>query len=70
MRESMEEALRDAGCSDRLAAEILEMQSPMEQVTCLECYRRKLLERIHRHTEQLDCLDYLLYHLRRASGSR
>ena len=36
-----------------------------EQLRFLSAYRRKLLEQIHINQERLDCLDYLLYTMKR-----
>ena len=64
--------LTDAGCDseliERYRALSREDGDPADitrrQARLLCEYRKRLLERIHEEQRRLDCLDYLLFHLR------
>lgn len=58
--------LRDAGCSEDMAAAFVEdiRQGEMEAgQRMLEGHRRCLLNDLHRAQKHIDCLDYLLYQM-------
>ncbi len=58
--------LRDAGCSDEMAAEFIALQDRDEeeqQLRLLFGHRKHLLERLHREEKRIDCLDYLIYQI-------
>ena len=65
MSDELRQNLVDAGCDpvqieafERLAAE-------GDRVDLLETHRKDLLDRLHKSQRQIDCLDYLLYQLRK-----
>lgn len=57
--------LKDAGCGEELIGQYFSGCSAPEQKKLLERHRRVLLDSIHREQKKLDCLDYLLYILRK-----
>ena len=65
MREDIRGGLRDAGCPEKFIAEVEALGEPHRQTACLNTYRKKLLSELHEAERRLDCLDYLLLHLRR-----
>ena len=72
MSEELRQNLIDAGCDpaqidafEELAAEGREG----DEVDLLEAHRKALLDRLHQNQRQIDCLDYLLYQLRKGGVS-
>lgn len=63
--------LKDAGYSDEDIADILSWHQD-DNVLFLKLYhcRESLLEKIHIHTKELDCLDYLIYKLKSISEQK
>ena len=57
--------LRDAGCDEALIAELDALPSSCARLCRLKTYRRDLLANIHEGQKKLECLDYLIYQLRR-----
>ena len=57
--------LRDAGCDEALVAELEALPSSCARLCRLKSYRRELLDGIHDEQRKLECLDYLIYQLRR-----
>ncbi len=57
--------LRDAGCDTTFIDELRALPSPCARLCRLKAYRRGLLDGIHAEQKKLDCLDYLIYQLRR-----
>ena len=63
------ENLVDAGLDENKIAECLEMldnQNFSALQKFLYDYRRKLLDSIHEYNEQIDCLDYFTYTLKKS----
>lgn len=61
---TMEEYLKDAGCSWQLIESVMTCmhnQENEEMMRMLREYRCDLLEKIHQDQKQIDCLDDLLY---------
>ena len=54
-RDEMAQALRDAGCTEKEAAALLEL---------LARHRAALLDEVHKSEKKIDCLDYLVYHIK------
>ena len=66
--ESVEQNLKDAGCySDMIEGclKCLEKGQLREELRRLERYRRSLLEKLHVEQKKMDCLDYLIYKIRK-----
>ena len=60
--------LKDAGCSKEVAEEFLELAKTGErqkQFILLEKHRRSLLDNVHSKEKQIDCLDYLVFQMRK-----
>lgn len=66
--ESIVQNLKDAGCrSDTITAfmDNLKTGRKSESLKVLDLHRRRLLEALHREQKQIDCLDYLVYQLKK-----
>ncbi len=64
--------LKDAGCSFKTVERFMELEKQgdtKEQLNLLSKHRCKLLERVHREERRIDCLDYLVYHIRKRKSS-
>ncbi len=60
--------LKDAGCNQELIRRFLELEEAgkrEEQLHLLFAYRANLLEKLHMSQNKLDCLDYLVYEIRK-----
>lgn len=63
------ENLADAGLDQKEIAECLEMLDQHEFSALqkfISDYRRKLLDSIHAYNDQIDCLDYFTYTLKKS----
>ena len=63
------ENLTDAGLDKKAVAECLEMLNKHEFSALqkfLSDYRRRLLDSIHAYNDQIDCLDYFTYTLKKS----
>ncbi len=69
MDDKTRENLRDAGCDEAFIAEMDTLPSPCAKLCRLKAYRRNLLDGIHAEQRKLECLDYLIYQLRREDNS-
>ena len=63
--EKVRQNLVDAGCSECFIASYDAAGSCGEQLCQLRQHRKELLDRIHDGQRQLDCLDYLIYQVKR-----
>ncbi len=60
--------LKDAGCSDEAIARLLkckERGDNKELLCLLSRHRAELLDDVHRCQKRIDCLDYLVYQLKK-----
>lgn len=60
--------LQDAGCDDATVAEFLRLETQgcrTGQLCLLAQHRKSLLDAIHQNQRRLDCLDYLLFQLKK-----
>ncbi len=68
MREAVIQNLKDAGCNQVMIEQFLgyvkEGQTD-EQLRLLIGQRKTLLERVHVEERKIDCLDYLVYQIRK-----
>ena len=65
------ENLEDAGCDSKFAELFMALEQSgqyREQLRLLSDHRRELLDCLHRDERRIDCLDYLVYQLKRRSG--
>ena len=66
--DSLIQNLEDAGCSQETAAQFMElgvMGKKKDQLKLLEQHRKRLLETIHKNEKQIDCLDYLVFRMKK-----
>ena len=67
-KEAIEQNLRDAGCGERCIREFmqdLEQDRMQAGLRLLNQHRRWLLDAMYREQKRIDCLDYLLYQIRK-----
>ena len=60
--------LKDAGCDDETVTCFLNMTERRKwqgQLKLLEKQRRSLLEQVHKNEKQIDCLDYLVFQMKK-----
>lgn len=60
--------LKDAGCSRRDIEQFLALDQAgrtQEQLALLALHRQKLLDKVHAEEKRINCLDYLVYQLRK-----
>ena len=65
-QETIRQTLTDAGCPQETITAFLE-SSGAESLRVLRQHRCTLLEILHEEQKKLDCLDYLLYQLKKES---
>lgn len=62
--------LQDAGCTRQTIEDFLRshsLKSIAGQKNILTAQRKKLLDDVHRDQRRLDCLDYLIFHLKKTA---
>ena len=60
--------LKDAGCDEAMIQKYLQLQKEgkrQEQFRLLALHRASLLDRVHVSQNMIDCLDYLIYTIKR-----
>ena len=60
--------LKDAGCDETMIQKYLKLQkegNQREQLRLLSLHRASLLEQVHISQNKIDCLDYLVYSLKK-----
>lgn len=60
--------LRDAGCGDDVIEKFFQLRKEgrtKEQAKLLSIHRAALLDRVHAEQKMIDCLDYLVYELKK-----
>lgn len=72
-RRAVEQNLRDAGCSaadvERLLR-LMEEGKTAELLQSLKCQRCRLIEDLHKQQQKVDCLDYLIYQLKKCACAK
>ncbi|MEG0274676.1 MAG: hypothetical protein RR690_06055 [Longicatena sp.] len=66
--DSLRQNLLDADCSEKTIAQFMQLEESgqmKEQLRLLSCHRCKLLQEVHERNKKLDCLDYLMYQLKK-----
>ena len=61
--------LKDAGCDKATVEHFMklgETGDTQEQLKLLSIHRKQLLHRVHREEKRIDCLDYLVYQIRKS----
>lgn len=65
------QALRDAGCTEETAAELLaDVRDPRRLLELLARHRAELLDEVHKSEKKIDCLDYLVYRIKQNEHKR
>ncbi len=62
--------LRDSGCGEdviKAFVEDLREKKISEGLKLLEAHRRVLLDELHKEQKRIDCLDYLVYKMRKGN---
>ncbi len=62
--------LRDSGCGEdviKAFVEDLREKKISEGLRLLEAHRRVLLDELHKEQKRIDCLDYLVYKMRKGN---
>ena len=60
--------LKDAGCTDEMIEKFMALQDSddeEQQIQLLSGHRKDLLEKLHREEKRIDCLDYLIYQMKK-----
>ena len=65
MSEELRQNLLDAGCDGAQIEAFEHLAGSGDRLDLLEAHRKDLLEKLHQSQRQIDCLDYLLYQLRK-----
>lgn len=68
--EELAQALRDAGCTGQDAARLTGAREPGRLLELLARHRAALLDEVHRGEKKIDCLDYLVYQIKKSQGGR
>ena len=56
--------LKDAGCDEELITKCIKKYNKM-LIKSLQCHRCCLLDKLHEEQKKIDCLDYLIYTLKK-----
>ena len=59
--------LKDAGCGDSFIDKYCQCEKKPDALCLLQRHRDNLLADLHRVQEKIDCLDYLIYHIRKSA---
>ena len=65
--------LKDAGGDDEVVKTFMELAETGEkqkQYRLLEKHRRDLLEKVHNRERQIDCLDYLVFQMKKEPADK
>ena len=65
--------LRDAGCDEEKTAACLSCMKSNRETECLRLlkkHRSGLLDTVHEEQKKIDCLDYLLYQMKKTKGEQ
>lgn len=63
--------LEDAGCSEETVQKCMTMAEKDDVVgllRLLSCHKKVLLQMVHTKQKEIDCLDYLIYTIRKNKG--
>ena len=67
--EELIQALRDAGCGEATAAELMKLYAEGQTAKAqklLSQHRKELLDGIHAEERKINCLDFLVYEMNRS----
>lgn len=71
--ESVIQNLKDAGCDSEMMERFLALDQTgqtQEQLKLLSMHRRRLLDKVHAEERRIDCLDYLVYQMKKEKETR
>lgn len=60
--------LKDAGCDPKTVEQFFLLRKAgdrKEQLKLLSIHRKQLLDKVHREEKRIDCLDYLVYQIKK-----
>ena len=60
--------LKDAGCTDEMIEKFMALQDSddeEQQIQLLSGHRKHLLEKLKKKKKRIDCLDYLIYQMKK-----
>ncbi len=61
------ETLKDAGCSQNMINDFLKQSDNYQSVLLwLDKRRSSILDKVHKYSKELDCLDFLIYKIRKS----
>lgn len=66
--ETIIQNLKDSGCDEKTITAITKNfceKNYMGGIKLLEAHRRALLDELHREQKRIDCLDYLVYKMKK-----
>lgn len=66
--EEIRQNLIDAGCDEDTIARFFNSRSKQERLRILDKQRKQLLETYHNDARKIDCLDFLVYQLKKESN--
>lgn len=72
-KEAVIQNLKDAGCAPDIiecCMACMEQGKKKELLKRLEDHRKGLLNKVHEEEKHIDCLDYLVYQIRRCESER
>lgn len=65
--------LKDAGCDEKTIQKFLQLQKKnrtQEQYRLLSLHRASLLDNVHATQRMIDCLDYLIYSMKKQKTNK
>ncbi len=71
-REAVERNLLDAGCECEKTQQFLQLLDEgrvQELIRMLRCQRCRMMEVLHKEQQKVDCLDYLIYQLKKCEDN-
>ncbi len=67
---NVQEVLTDAGCDKEMIDNFLEISgNDKETSKWFDKRRSEILDKVHKHTKELDCLDFLIYQIRTSANT-
>ncbi len=67
---NVSEILTDAGCDKEMIDDFIKIAgNDKEMFKWLNKRRTEILDNVHKHTKELDCLDFLIYQIRKSANT-
>lgn len=67
LNDAIRQNLIDAGCNEKTIKSFSDCSNPQERLRILAAQRNQLLASYHSDARKLECLDYLIYLLKKES---